>query len=502
MRKQNKKRGELLWPRMVMKKWLNIESEGDEFSADECSADEHDDADDADTDNESDSEWESIETKPIVPKRHTTRKFSLQSLNGDGRQFIQRKRFDTKELRIAVGSWNVAGKTPSPYLDLKNWLETRNPADIYVLGFQEVVPLNAGNVFGTEDNRATFKWQTLIRETLNRADFKDTTCYSAPPSPSRDANSAATDSLSEESEMDSHHFLIEEETSIIPLEFPHSQSTDQDAITRVSIKTEVYRCTEGISVNGLRHQRTNSEPMNWLCTLEFPLDGGLTDEDTDSLARPLLSPIPSKRMNYCKKGVHYVRVASKQMVGIHISVWVRKKLRRFIHNLTVSCVGLGIMGCMGNKGSISVSMLLHETSFCFVCTHLSSGEKEGAELHRNADVAEILKRTRFRSTQGAHTDVPRTICDHDRIIWLGDLNYRLNMSNSNARFLVSREDWTALLEKDQLKKELSKGRVFEGWHEGMISFPPTYKYVINSNHYVGESNGKNGEKRRVPVWEI
>ena len=40
---------------------------------------------------------------------------------------------------------------------------------------------------------------------------------------------------------------------------------------------------------------------------------------------------------------------------------------------------------------------------------------------------------------------------------------------------------------------------FEGWHEGSISFAPTYKYEINSHEYSGQ-NAKAGEKRRTPAW--
>jgi hypothetical protein len=45
----------------------------------------------------------------------------------------------------------------------------------------------------------------------------------------------------------------------------------------------------------------------------------------------------------------YVRIVSKQMVGIYVSIWVRKRLRRHINNLEVSPVGVGLMGYMGNK---------------------------------------------------------------------------------------------------------------------------------------------------------
>ena len=51
----------------------------------------------------------------------------------------------------------------------------------------------------------------------------------------------------------------------------------------------------------------------------------------------------------------------------------------------------------------------------------------------------------------------------------------------------------------QLSKELHSGHVFDGWKEGKIDFPPTYKYEINSDRYVGE-NPKEWEKKRSPAW--
>lgn len=46
---------------------------------------------------------------------------------------------------------------------------------------------------------------------------------------------------------------------------------------------------------------------------------------------------------------HFQCIVSKQMVGILISVWVRRNLRPFIRHPSVSCVGCGVMGCLGNK---------------------------------------------------------------------------------------------------------------------------------------------------------
>lgn len=61
-----------------------------------------------------------------------------------------------------------------------------------------------------------------------------------------------------------------------------------------------------------------------------------------------------------------------------------------------------------------MSMLLHQTSFCFVCSHLTSGQKEGDELRRNSDFMEIVKKTRFPRVQGITEDKsPETILEHE-----------------------------------------------------------------------------------------
>ena len=132
------------------------------------------------------------------------------------------------------------------------------------------------------------------------------------------------------------------------------------------------------------------------------------------------------------------------------------------------------------QGSISISMSLHRTTFCFVCSHLTSGEKEGDELRRNSDVMEILKKTRFSRISGFdHERSPETIIDHEyaqfstlktqnsdeptkdlifsisfhsssRIVWLGDLNYRIALSYRTAKALVEMHNWRTLLENDQV----------------------------------------------------
>nr|CAD1828729.1 unnamed protein product [Ananas comosus var. bracteatus] len=154
------------------------------------------------------------------------------------------------------------------------------------------------------------------------------------------------------------------------------------------------------------------------------------------------------------------------------------------------------MGYMGNKHDPAEDDVLLRVHA------LGVGEKDGDEVRRNSDVAEILKRTKFLQSHRFSRPAalsPETILEHDKIIWLGDLNYRLAASCSDTHELLEKNDWQALLEKDQLRIEQKAGRVFAGWEEGRIYFPPTYKYLTNSDIYA-VNPAKSREKRRTPAW--
>ena len=72
------------------------------------------------------------------------------------------------------------------------------------------------------------------------------------------------------------------------------------------------------------------------------------------------------------------------------------------------------MGYLGNKGSVSVSMSIEGTSFCFIAAHLASGEKKGDEGRRNHQVSEIFRRTTFpRLPEDDDNPHPYTILGHE-----------------------------------------------------------------------------------------
>jgi hypothetical protein len=75
-------------------------------------------------------------------------------------------------------------------------------------------------------------------------------------------------------------------------------------------------------------------------------------------------------------GSKYKLMASKKMVGVFISVWMKMEFltKYCISNVQVSSVACGIMGYLGNRGAVSGSMSIEGTSFCFTAAHLASGE--------------------------------------------------------------------------------------------------------------------------------
>ncbi|KAI3764001.1 hypothetical protein L2E82_14001 [Cichorium intybus] len=311
---------------------------------------------------------------------------------------------DTQKFKVFVSTWNVGGVAPTEDLNIDDLLDTCNTScDIYVLGFQEVVPLRAKNVLGSDKKKISMKWNSLIRRTLNKKS--------------------------------------------------HNQYYNNDNLS--DKQRNSFRAIKGNKSN---------------------IESSMIQQEFRCLI-------------------------SKQMVGILISVWVRSDLHPFFRNPNVSCVGCGIMGCLGNKGSVSVRFQFHETSFCFVCSHLASGGREGDEKIRNSNAAEILSRTSFPTAMGPSLDLPKKILDHDRVVLLGDLNYRISLPERETRLLVNRKDWNTLLENDQLRMELMDGEAFEAWHEGTINFAPTYKYIPRSGEYYGCGHlGTKSKKNRAPAW--
>ncbi|XP_057992192.1 type I inositol polyphosphate 5-phosphatase 2 isoform X2 [Hevea brasiliensis] len=523
MKARRGKRSEAFWPSIVMKKWLNIKPKVYDFSEDEYTETESED-DACSLKDERVNACEDIAHRAQGNQSSfrnqisdaPSKAYSVRHRRGKS-ETLRVQYINTKEVRVTIGTWNVAGRLPYEDLEIDDWLCTEEPADMYIIGFQEVVPLNAGNVLGAESSRPIPKWESIIRRTLNKSLQPESKhkCYSAPPSPVLRTSSVA-DELADEVdalplEMVNNEyaetaaacdFERHELSKVIDigrslhfkriygidcdsrLDWPeYSLDVTPQVISSNSKLRRVWSSSarmgfswaenplmfspQNFAVNGNGLRRSHHSSGN-LCSMwveqqerpEVPEVHEVLDSLSDASDKSseeeddIFSKVPGEKnnngfiMDNGKPRPKYVRIVSKQMVGIYISVWVRKRLRRHINNLKVSPVGVGLMGYMGNKGSVSVSMTLFQSRLCFVCSHLTSGQKDGAEQRRNADVYEIIRRTQFSSV--FDTNQPQNIPSHDQIFWFGDLNYRLNMSDTEIRKLVGLKQWDELINSDQV----------------------------------------------------
>ncbi|KAH8509279.1 hypothetical protein H0E87_011155 [Populus deltoides] len=484
MRDENSKKSKLSWPKTLVKKWFNIKSKAEEFQADDvlyggggeewrhnfsereaCTIKKSKTGSVSDTSQYWSGPQPSFNFQKTSYRRHSggvqRGKIDLDAAQVTDVNNYRQGQFLIMalplfesclelffivfqlicECRIFVATWNVAGKSPPSHLNLEDWLHTSPPADIYVLGFQEIVPLNAGNVLGTEDNGPAKKWLALIRKTLNS--LPGTSWGYHTPSPVSDPIVELDADFEGSTRQKTSSFFHRRSFQSLS----RSMRMDGDmVIPQPKLDRRFSVCDRVIFGNrpsdyDPNYQWGSSDDENGpgdspLATQHSPIDysGSLSMEDRDR---------QTGQSRYCL-------VACKQMVGVFLTVWVKSDLRDDVRNLKVSCVGRGLMGYLGNKGSISISMSLHQTSFCFICSHLTSGQKEGDELRRNSDVMEILRKTRFpRVHSRGDKNSPQTILEHDRIIWLGDLNYRIALSYRAVKTLVEMQNWRALLENDQ-----------------------------------------------------
>ncbi|KAG2685763.1 hypothetical protein I3760_10G141400 [Carya illinoinensis] len=365
------------WPKIVVRKWLNIQSRREEFHSDSYSLKDV-------YDSYPPCFWFRIKKSLANSDKTEMRKRTysccadqdccvvvpndfpvclMGANNGPGVEPEVAVATEPLNPRMFVGTWNVGGKSPQEELNLRDWLRSTPSAEIYVIGFQEIVPLNAGNVLGAEDYGPATKWLSLIRQVLNDTQND--------PELSQCNNNG---SGSEHTPQGDQRGSLKPRVSFSDLLYLEDELEKEDFHKMVNSNSN-GRYGEGLLPSStFRSGRRNSPPQRRFCL-----------------------------------------AASKQMVGIFLCVWVRTDLYKHVRNMKVSCVGRGLMGYLGNKGSISISMTLYQTTFCFVCTHLTSGEKDGHEIRRNTDVAEILKKTRFlHSARGPEELLPPdTILEHE-----------------------------------------------------------------------------------------
>lgn len=180
----------------------------------------------------------------------------------------------------------------------------------------------------------------------------------------------------------------------------------------------------------------------------------------------------------------YILLRSGQLVGAALMVFVKASLLHKIKDVEGSVKKTGMSGMAGNKGAVAIRMDYANTRICFVTAHLAAGFANYEE--RNRDYRTISNGLRFQRN--------RSIEDHDAIIWLGDFNYRIGLSDDKARQLIKAGDLDTLYQNDQLNLQMVAGHTFPFYSESRITFMPTYKYNNGTDDY------DTSEKTRIPAW--
>ncbi|XP_062996870.1 type II inositol 1,4,5-trisphosphate 5-phosphatase [Elgaria multicarinata webbii] len=190
-------------------------------------------------------------------------------------------------------------------------------------------------------------------------------------------------------------------------------------------------------------------------------------------------------------GAKYAKIKLVRLVGILLLLYVRTELAVNVAEVEAETVGTGIMSRMGNKGGVAIRFKFHNTSVCVVNAHLAAHTEDYER--RNQDFRDICARMQFCQLEPSLP--PLTISKHDVVLWLGDLNYRLEEQDmEQVKKLVEARDFQALYHHDQLKSQMEAKMVFEGFMEGEISFQPTYKFNTGSDDW------DTSEKCRTPAW--
>lgn len=165
-------------------------------------------------------------------------------------------------------------------------------------------------------------------------------------------------------------------------------------------------------------------------------------------------------------------------------VIARSSLIPHIRAIETDTKKTGFKGLGGNKGGVAVRLTLYHTTFCFVVAHLAAGQSATAD--RATDYRAINSGLEFNHSW--------TINAHDHVLWMGDLNYRIDMPGEQVRTLINQGSLDALHPHDQLVGARQAGQVFSNLIEGKLTFNPTYKYDVGKDVY------DTSEKMRTPAW--
>jgi endonuclease/exonuclease/phosphatase family metal-dependent hydrolase len=207
------------------------------------------------------------------------------------------------------------------------------------------------------------------------------------------------------------------------------------------------------------------------------------------------------------KRAPYEMLGMKRLVGMFVMLFATQDLRPFIRSLSAASVSCGVLGIVGNKGAVALRLRVFNHALVFVNAHLAA--HAGEYGRRCQDYHTIRDYLKFPAIQEPEFDrSPEMMAfgenyraelvnesDSDLIVWMGDLNFRIDMDHQEARVMAKGGRYEPLLQGDQLSRAIRNGEAFPGYQEVPLMFPPTYKYDVDSVDTFDTS-----DKQRCPAW--
>ena len=250
----------------------------------------------------------------------------------------------------------------------------------------------------------------------------------------------------------------------------------------------------------------------------------------------------------------YIKFNDMNLIGINFYCYVLEKNFEKISNISNLKIKTGMGGTTGNKGSCCINFEYESTSISVVCSHLASGINKNKTRQNELRHILNLSLDSFYNPQEVENLIKEEfdLCDFDDLIelkeenkndislfnvdngirylqekensrklknsdiWIlfGDLNFRVDTNYENfSEFIKKGNSWDKLIDYDQLIKfKFASLDLLEKIQEDTITFPPTYKYIKNTNEFDytskdiidniknDENNAKPSKKKRNPSW--
>ncbi|XP_077141067.1 phosphatidylinositol 3,4,5-trisphosphate 5-phosphatase 2B-like [Ranitomeya variabilis] len=191
----------------------------------------------------------------------------------------------------------------------------------------------------------------------------------------------------------------------------------------------------------------------------------------------------------------YKLVCVHSLGGIKLALLVREEYEYFISNVHTSTVRTGISNTLGIRGAVGVSFNFNLVSLGFVNCHLMSGIEKVQK--RNQKFGDILRGLTLGDETLRSFQLPLRLT---YLFWAGDLNYKLDMPFQDVLQCIYSGQHQLLLPVDQLNQEREKKKIFLGFKEHPIAFPPTCRYERGSRSYDLQKAKKTGTRIFSPSW--